>query len=136
MVKITMTYTDYNGNERKEDLRFNLTQAELMKMEFTTPGGLVETVNRIMSDYDTKAFYELFEKILLTSYGVKSEDGRRFEKSPEISLAFSQTEAFSQLVMGFFNDPPSFNEFINQLVPQSNNSGNVVAMPSAAVSAD
>ena len=33
MIKKTITYTDYNGVSRTEDFWFNLTTAELMKME-------------------------------------------------------------------------------------------------------
>ena len=39
MLKKTITYTDYNGVERKEDFYFNLTKAELMEMEMSTKGG-------------------------------------------------------------------------------------------------
>lgn len=31
MLKKTITYNDYNGNERTEDLYFNLSQAEVME---------------------------------------------------------------------------------------------------------
>ena len=128
MFKITMKYTDYNGNERNEDLYFNLTEAELMKLNFTLKGGIEETIKRIMSEYDTEGFYNLFEKLILTAYGVKSEDGRTFEKSSEISTKFSQTEAYSQLVMGFINNPDSFNEFVRKLAPKKAQN-NVISMP-------
>lgn len=42
MLKKTITYTDYNGNERKEDFYFNLNKAEIMRMEMSTRGGLAE----------------------------------------------------------------------------------------------
>ena len=33
MLKRDITYTDYNGVERKEDFFFNLSEAELIEME-------------------------------------------------------------------------------------------------------
>ena len=42
MLKKTITYTDYNNTERKEDHYFNLTKAEIMEMELSITGGLAE----------------------------------------------------------------------------------------------
>ena len=36
MIKQTITYTDYNGNERTEEYWFNLSKAELLRLETTT----------------------------------------------------------------------------------------------------
>ena len=45
MLKKTITYTDYNGNERTEDFYFNLTKAEVVEMEMSTSGGLTEMID-------------------------------------------------------------------------------------------
>ena len=47
MLKKTMTTVDFGGTERTEDYYFNLTRAEIMEMELTTEGGLVQMINRI-----------------------------------------------------------------------------------------
>ena len=39
MLKKTIEYVDYNGNPRKEDFYFNLSEAELAKMELSVTGG-------------------------------------------------------------------------------------------------
>ena len=52
MIKETITYTDYNGVERKEDFYFNLTKAEIMEMEMSTQGGLAEMIQRIVAAQD------------------------------------------------------------------------------------
>ena len=49
MLKKTIAYTDYNGNTRKEDFYFNLTQAEVTELEVSVEGGLVEMINRIVA---------------------------------------------------------------------------------------
>lgn len=118
MIKKTITYTDYDGNERTEDFYFNLTKAEVMEMEMMTDGGLEKTINKIIQTTDTKRIIELFKSIILKSYGEKSLDGRRFIKNDEIREAFSQTEAYSQLFMELATDAKAASEFVNGVIPQ------------------
>ena len=40
MIKKTIEYVDYNGENRKEDFYFNLSKAELMELEMSKNGGL------------------------------------------------------------------------------------------------
>lgn len=120
MLKKTITYTDYNGIERTEDFFFNLSQAEVMEMELSTEGGLGEMIRRIVAAQDTAAIVKVFKEILLKAYGEKSADGKRFVKSPEISAAFSQTEAYSQLFMKLATDSDEAAAFVNGIAPQEN----------------
>lgn len=115
MIKETITYDDYNGNKRTEDFYFNLTRAEAMKLELGKTGGLTATIRRIISAQDGPEIIKLFEELLLTSYGVKSLDGKRFEKSEEISRAFSQTPAYSILFMKLATDADYAAKFVNGL---------------------
>ena len=118
MIVKRIKYTDYDGNEREENFRFNLTEAELMKMEFNTAGGMETMINTILDEKDTKKIGELFDKIILMSYGEKSADGKRFVKSPELSKAFSETEAYTSLYMELLTDEKAAAAFINGLIPQ------------------
>ena len=117
MLKKTITYIDYNGTERKEDFYFNLSKAEIMEMEMGTTGGMVEMINRIVAAQDAPAIIDVFKKMILTAYGEKSADGKRFIKSKEISEAFSQTEAYSQLFMELATDADAASKFVNGIVP-------------------
>lgn len=121
MLKKKITYTDYNGVERTEEFLFNLTQAEVTEMELSTPGGLVETINKIVESKDGKEIIALFKEIILKSYGEKSPDGRRFVKSKELSEAFSQTEAYSILFMELATNAELSAAFVNAIVPVINN---------------
>ena len=60
----------------------------------------------------------MFKDIILRSYGEKSPDGRRFIKSKEITDAFAQTEAYSDLFMELATDAEAASDFINAIVPQ------------------
>lgn len=117
MLKKTMTYTDYNGVERTEDFYFNLTKAEIMEMEMSTSGGLAEMIQRIVSAQDAPAIIKIFKELILSAFGQKSPDGKRFVKSAELREEFSQTEAYSQLFMELATDADKANEFIMGIIP-------------------
>lgn len=117
MIKETITYTDYNGVERKEDFYFNLTKAEIMEMEMSTKGGLAEMIQRIVAAQDQPAIIKIFKDLIIKAYGVKSADGKRFIKNDEVVEEFVQTEAFSQLFMKLATDADAASKFVNGIVP-------------------
>lgn len=119
MLKKTITYKDYNGNERTEDFYFNLSKAEAFEMELSTTGGLTEMCRKIVAAQDAPSIIKTFKEIVLKSYGEKSSDGKRFIKSDEIATAFSQTEAYSQLFMELATDADAAAKFINGIVPHN-----------------
>ena len=122
MLKKTVKYEDYNGIEREEDLYFNLTKAELMEMEMSTTGGLAEMIQNIVKAQDAPAIIKIFKDLVLKAYGEKSADGKRFRKVDDngtpLSVAFSETEAYSQLFMELATDADKAAEFINGIVPK------------------
>ena len=117
MYKKTITYKDYDGVERTEDFFFNLSKAELLEMEMETPGGMKRKLEKIVSEQDLGRLIEAFKDFILRSYGEKSPDGRRFIKSKELTEAFTQTEAYSDLFMLFATDADASSEFLNGIVP-------------------
>ena len=117
MYTIPIKYTDYNGNERSENFMFNLSKAEIVEMELSTQGGFAERIQHIIDAQDTPTLVKIFKDLILKSYGVKSADGRRFEKSEELSREFSQTEAYSDLYMKLATDAGAASEFVNNIVP-------------------
>lgn len=118
MHKETITYEDYNGNERTEDFYFNLSKAELAEMELSTQGGFKGKILKIIAAQDTPTLIQIFKDLILKSFGVKSDDGRRFEKSEELSVEFSQTEAYSDLFMKLATDSDAAATFVNEIVPK------------------
>lgn len=117
MITKTVTYTDYNGVEKTEKYRFNLTEAEVMEMELSTSGGLAETIETIVNTQDYPALIEIFKKLVLKAYGVKSPDGRRFDKSDEIRYDFEHTPAYSKIFMELATDAEVAAEFVNGIIP-------------------
>ena len=119
MLKKTITYQDYDGLSRTETFYFNLSEAELTELELSHPGGFGDYVQRIIEAKDQAEIIKLFKKIIQLSYGVKSEDGRRFMKSEEISREFMETEAYNKLFMELATNDVAGAEFVNGVMPAS-----------------
>jgi hypothetical protein len=117
MHKEPITYTDYNGIIRKEEFYFNLTEQELTDMQLTTAGGYAETVQAIIDAKDQPALIAIFKELLHKSYGKKTPDGRRFDKSPEILDDFIHCPAYSILYMRLVQDDEYAAKFINAIIP-------------------
>lgn len=117
MLKKTITYTDYNGEERTEDFYFNINKAEIIEMETTTEGGLGNKLDKMIKAKDAPSLMSFFKELILKSYGEKSDDGRKFVKSKEISNDFAQTEAYSQLFMELITDEEKAASFVNAIIP-------------------
>lgn len=133
MLKKTITYTDYDDVERTEDHYFNLSKAELIMMDSSVVGGLKQRLEKIIQSKDNVAIMEVFKDLIHKSYGVKSDDGKRFIKSEEIATEFEQTEAYSELVMELLTDPDKAAAFINAIMPKGlaqevGKTGNVTAI--------
>ncbi len=117
MLKKTITYVDYDGNERTEDFYFNLSKAELIEIETSNNGGLSKMIEKLVAEQDMKRIVEIFKDIILKAYGEKSLDGKRFVKSAELRDSFEQTEAYSQLFMELATNAESAAAFVNGITP-------------------
>ena len=117
MIKKTTTYTDFNGVTRTEDFYFNITEAELVEMEVGVEGGMRNLLEKIIRENDKKMIYEYLKKIVLTAYGEKSADGRRFVKSEELRNGFAPTEACSNIILDLCNGDNAASDFIKGVLP-------------------
>lgn len=122
MLKKTMTFTDYDGNERTKDFHFNISKAELLEMNLMTPGGLKAQLEKIVAEKDQQKILQAFKDLVLKSYGEKSEDGMRFVKSKELTEAFTQTEAYSDLYVELATNADAAAAFVNGILPVANQS--------------
>lgn len=123
MLKKTITYVDYDDNERTEDFYFNLTKAEVVEMQWGVAGGITKMMENILSAQDIPAIARFFKSLILKAYGEKSPDGKRFIKSEELSTAFSQTEAYSQLFVELGGSGEAAADFVNGILPKDVSSG-------------
>lgn len=117
MRKETIEYTDYNGNKRSEDHYFHLTEAEVAKMELGVKGGLSEMLSRLVELQDQPAIIKVLEDIIQKSYGVKTLDGKGFDKDPKHLKEFMMTEAYSKLFMKLAFDADAAAQFLTGILP-------------------
>jgi predicted nucleic acid-binding protein len=118
MLKYNVKYEDFDGNPAEEILYFNLSKTELIDLEITYKEGLEKTLQRIIETKDNQALITEFKRILLMSYGVKSEDGKRFIKSDELREQFSQTAAYDALFVKLATDADAASAFVNGIMPR------------------
>lgn len=118
MIKKTVKYEDFNGVERSEDLYFNLTKTELQNLNFSHYGTYAEQLQAIVDSKDIKSIVALFNEIITRAYGVKSEDGRNFRKSPEITADFVSSAAYDALMTEILEDESKAAELFVGALPK------------------
>lgn len=123
MYKKTMTYKDFDGNERTEDFYFNLTPQECTEMQLSTKGGFANYVQRILDAKDTPEIIKTFKELIDVTYGVKSPDGRKFVKNEEVLADFKATQAYSDLYMLLGTNDDAAAEFVNAVIPKEEDQG-------------
>lgn len=111
-------YVDYFDQPRKEKFYFNLNESELTEMELSETGGISNLMMKVIETRDTPGLIKIFKDLILKAYGERSADGKRFIKSPELSTAFSQTEAYNKLFMELSTDDKAAADFINGIIPK------------------
>ena len=114
----TVEYEDYDGNKRKEDLYFHLTEAELFRTQVSTVGGFEELVERIIKTRNVPELMKVFEDLIHKSYGVKSPDGKRFIKNEEVWNEFYESEAYSVFFMELLQNDVEAAKFVNGVIPK------------------
>jgi Fe-S-cluster formation regulator IscX/YfhJ len=114
-----ITYKDVDGVEQTEKFYFNLDAPE-----FATFIARFENLEDISAETvrtaDLKSLVirmEDFKDLILASYGLRSEDGKRFIKSDEIRLEFSQHRAFATLFHEITNDENALDKFFKGVLP-------------------
>lgn len=118
MFKYTSTYEDWNGTKRTEDFYFAITEADMTELEMSEEGGFVAYVTRISKARNSVEAASAFKKLILLSYGEKSEDGRYFNKSDEISKRFTASPVYSELYMRMIKDAKFAVKFFNGILPK------------------
>ena len=118
MIKRTVKYTDFNDVKREEDFYFNLTKDEVLDLQSSVPGGYSAYIEGISNAEDISAVYDQIKKFIDISYGVKSDDGRKFTKSPEALMEFKSTNAYSNLIFDMLDQQDSLVDFVNGILPQ------------------
>lgn len=122
MIKKTLKYKNYNREEVTDDFYFDISESELLMLNWSERGGLDKYYERIIKEEDNREILKAFQELVDLSYGKRSLDGKDFDKSPEHLKKFKSSGAYNQLMLEFFtqddNGTNSFAEqFANGLLP-------------------
>jgi hypothetical protein len=119
MLKQNITYTDFNGTKRTEDLYFNLSEFELVELQAGSEKGIQADLQEAINNKDIRALLAFIKMLVNKAYGIKSEDGRHFDKSEEITRRFENSALYSDLLLHLFEDEGARAEkFITGLMPK------------------
>lgn len=120
MIKKTINYETFDGDDVTEDFYFNLSEGELVEMELSGKGNsLRDHVERILKAEHGEEIIQVAKQFILMSYGEKTPDGRGFRKSKEIFESFAGTNAYSKLVLELYSDQEKLQEFFNGIAGAS-----------------
>lgn len=117
MLKREITYTDFNDQKCTEVFYFNLSKPEVMEMLVEPDEGLDKWLERILATNNNRELLAQFQKIILSSYGERSGDGKRFIKTPEAKAEFAQTAAYDALFGELTTDEKAAADFVIGIVP-------------------
>ncbi len=111
MFKHNITYVDFNGNERKEDLYFHLSLPEVTRLQAEIGTDIETHVKDLISNQDMNQLLAFLERILLNSYGQKTSDGKSFHKSKAIRDEFEYSQAYAEIFEQFMTNPELAKKF-------------------------
>lgn len=148
MYKKTITYKDFDNKERVEDLYFNLTKTELIDFALEMPDNVSDSMasdsegtdeskalTKVMSAFTSKSIFKFLKDLILKSYGVRKDEGRRFAKIDEngkpLSVEFAETMAFEAIMDEFLSDDKAAADFVNAVIPSNiaDKMPNIKALP-------
>nr|DAN45304.1 MAG TPA: hypothetical protein [Caudoviricetes sp.]DAS21296.1 MAG TPA: hypothetical protein [Caudoviricetes sp.] len=111
-------FKDFNDNEREQDFYFNLRKDELAKLSAKYGQNFENNVRTMAMNDDKAGLYKLFEDLIKSSYGQKSEDGLHFRKSDQIWDDFYDSPAYEALFMEIMSDTDAAISFFKGIMPK------------------
>lgn len=124
MLKEDVKYTDWDGKEQVETLYFNISKTELAdnldlegRLKALSAKFEAADPEATMATEDIKEILELVKTFMKLSYGVRSEDGKRFMKSEDIYTAFTQTAVYDEFLFSLFEVPQKAIHFLTNIIP-------------------
>lgn len=142
MLKKVIDYVDYDGNSRSEEAYFNISRPEALNWTTEIIGDeaiseddtrdLETVLMEVVKTKSGKKIMDIFESLILKSYGKKSPDGRRFIKSKELSEEFRQTEAYSELFTELVTNADAAAAFVKGIVgPAAKKANTPIPVPTS-----
>jgi hypothetical protein len=119
VIKIPISYTDFDGKKLCEEHYFHLSKSELIDMVGEGDGeDLVSKLERVGSSGNGALIMRTFREIIAASYGQRVDgSSSQFYKDPDLTKRFLGSLAFDQLLEDLLTDTLNAVEFINGMMP-------------------
>lgn len=130
MLKKTITFTDFDGNERSVEAYFNLTKTECidLNLEFEDEGGLIGRIKKLVAEREDeetprKPAVDFVKLLIERSYGVRPKDDptlflKEDDNGRPLYKKFKQTAAYDSYVYALLSGDESLDEFAENVLPQ------------------
>ena len=127
MLKKAIKFEDFEGNEVEREYFFHLSKVDVTQLELSFPGGLEAYFKKIISERKIAEAFEAIRKIVLTSYGERSEDGMSFRKLRNglpLYEDFAGSPAFDTLMLELMEidseqqAPTALESFLKGIMPK------------------
>lgn len=116
LLKKTITYATFDGNEITEDFFFHLTTPEVAKMQVRYGGDLGEYATNLVQSNNSLDMLNFVEDLVLSAYGIKSTDGRKFTKTASVREDFEYSAAYAELFEELLTDQTKAQAFGQGLI--------------------
>ena len=126
MLKQLITYKNFDDVQVDKVLYFNLSKTELAEHNVDLEAelqGILERIQQIeknkdeATNADLMRLLELVKTLMRMAYGIRSEDGERFIKSPELWTEFTQTAAYDAFLFSLFENEEKAVAFMLGIMP-------------------
>lgn len=111
MFKHKVKYVDFNGTDREEELYFHLSLPEVTRIEAEIGRPIDVHVKDLVANQKLSELLAFLEKMMLSSYGHKTSDGRSFKKTEEIRNEFEYSQAYAELFEEMLTNPSLAEKF-------------------------
>ncbi len=123
MYTVKVNYTDVEGNNVEETLLFHMSSRDWIKAdeEKRSVGGYSEYIASYISGDDTSPANVLIvlEDVIKRSYGVRSEDGKKFIRTQEVTDEFLNSLAYDAFLDDLLFRDGLSKDFIQSVLPKN-----------------
>lgn len=121
MFKDTLVYNDYDGNQITQDVYFNYSKMDIMRMEYNEDGKLSNFLKNIVNMAKDKEMFNKFEEFVCGAYGIKSPDGKMMVKKIDgkpVVEDFKASPAYDVFWMKMFTEENYIEKFVRSVIPE------------------
>lgn len=118
MQKYNVEYENFDGKKTKETLYFNLSTIEVGSLQ-QKYGDIEKKIFELQKKGNFTGLMDIITDIILTAYGERSEDGRKFIKNSVVREGFDGSLPFNQLIDDLLADDKLSEKFMTELYKPS-----------------